>query len=105
MDRTFHRIEQVAWSERAEYYDRLFSSISSQAIAPILDSFGMLKGRRHLDVACGIGHLVGAAARRGAISEGIDFAQPSSGASMNSSSLQQKPVVQTGSSPLPGPRC
>jgi len=33
-----------------------------------------MAGKRHLDVACGTGHLVGAAAARGAKSEGIDFA-------------------------------
>lgn len=75
-EKTLHEIEHEAWSERASYYDALFASISTQAIDDILDSLGTLHGKRHLDVACGTGHLVAAATRRGAISEGVDFAQP-----------------------------
>ncbi len=75
-DKTFYDIEHDAWSQRASFYDDLFASVSTQAITPILDSLGDLPGRRHLDVACGTGHLVAAASRRGAMSEGVDFAQP-----------------------------
>ncbi len=74
-EKTFHEIEHEAWSERASDYDDLFASISTQAIGGILDSLGSLKGKRHLDVACGTGHLVAAASKQGAISEGVDFAQ------------------------------
>lgn len=74
--RTLHEIELEAWSERAAFYDDAFASLSSQAILTILDSIGDLNGARHLDVACGTGHLVAAAAGRGADSEGVDFAQP-----------------------------
>lgn len=74
-DKTFHEIEHEAWTERASTYDDLFSDISSQAIAPILDSFGELNGKHHLDIACGTGHLVGEATTRGAISIGTDFAE------------------------------
>lgn len=74
--KTLHEIEHQAWSERASEYDATFAAVSTQAIGDILDSFGHLKGKRHLDVACGTGHLVAAANARGAISEGIDFAQP-----------------------------
>ena len=73
--KTFSEIERKAWDQRAGYYDELFAPISKQAIPYILDGPGSLKGKRHLDVACGTGHLVAAAARRGATSEGIDFAQ------------------------------
>ena len=73
-EKTFHEIELEAWSERASQYDVLFASVSTQAIDDILDSLGTLQGKRHLDVACGTGHLVAAAAKRGAVSEGIDFA-------------------------------
>jgi SAM-dependent methyltransferase len=73
-DKTFHEIELELWSERAGLYDRIFSETSKQAINPILDSLGDLSGKHHLDVACGTGHLVAAAARRGAHAEGMDFA-------------------------------
>lgn len=76
LNKPFHDIEHEAWSERAGFYDDLFADISTQAIAPILDSFGDLRGKRHLDVACGTGHLVAAASKRGAISEGVDFSRP-----------------------------
>ena len=73
-EKTFSEIEQEAWDQRAGYYDELFAPISIQAIPSILDGLGSLAGKRHLDVACGTGHLVAAAAQRGATSEGIDFA-------------------------------
>ena len=73
---TFHDLEWESWSQRAAYYDDLFAGISVQSIAPTLDSLGDLVGQRHLDIACGTGHLVAAASQRGALSEGIDFAPP-----------------------------
>lgn len=76
MDKSLHEIEKEAWSQRAETYDAIFASISAQAIRDILDSLGKLEGKRHLDVACGTGHLVAAASQRGAASEGVDFAEP-----------------------------
>lgn len=76
MARSLHEIEHEAWSQRAESYDAIFASISSQAIRDILDSLGVIEGKRHLDVACGTGHLVAAASQRGAASEGVDFAEP-----------------------------
>ena len=75
-EKTLHEIEHAAWSQRAESYDAIFASISSQAIRDILDSLGIIEGKRHLDVACGTGHLVAAASQRGAASEGVDFAEP-----------------------------
>ncbi|HNB50963.1 MAG TPA: methyltransferase domain-containing protein [Anaerolineales bacterium] len=75
-DKTFHDLEHEAWSGRAKEYDNLFASVSTQAIGYILDDLGFIKGKRHLDVACGTGHLVAAACARGALSEGLDFAEP-----------------------------
>jgi len=57
--------------------------VTTQVIAPVLSNLGSLTGRRLLDVACGTGHLVAAAARRGASPEGIDFAAPMIGAARN----------------------
>jgi SAM-dependent methyltransferase len=73
--KTLHEIEHEAWSQRAADYDALFAAVSTQAIEGILDSLGPLRGKHHLDIACGTGHLVAAASHRGAISEGIDFAR------------------------------
>jgi ubiquinone/menaquinone biosynthesis C-methylase UbiE len=75
MEKTFMEIEQEAWDQRADYYDDLFAAVSKQAIPDILDDLGSLAGKRHLDIACGTGHLVAEASRRGAISEGTDFSQ------------------------------
>ena len=75
LDKSLHEIEYEAWSQRADYYDELFASVSTQAIRDILDSLGEIREKKHLDVACGTGHLVAAASQRGAISEGIDFAK------------------------------
>jgi len=74
--RSFHNIEHEAWSKRANEYNDLFAPVSAQAINDTLDSLGPLRGKHHLDIACGTGHLVAAALARGAISEGIDFARP-----------------------------
>lgn len=76
LNKTFHELELEGWSERASFYDDLFAGVSAQAIAPLLDHLGDLRGKHLLDVACGTGHLVGAAAKRGAISTGVDFAEP-----------------------------
>lgn len=73
--KTFHEIEHEAWSDRAGYYDALFGAISTQASDGVLEGIAPLQGKRHLDMACGTGHLVAAAAWRGAQSEGIDFAE------------------------------
>lgn len=76
IEKTFHEIEHAAWSARASEYDALFAQVATQAIGPIVASLGPGSRRRHLDVACGTGHLVAAASRRGWQSEGVDFAQP-----------------------------
>jgi ubiquinone/menaquinone biosynthesis C-methylase UbiE len=72
----FHSIELEAWSQRASLYDPLFAGISTQAIPYFLNGIADWPGKRHLDVACGTGHLVAATAKQGALSEGVDFAQP-----------------------------
>ena len=73
---SFHDLERAAWSERAAYYDAHFAAVTGQAVGPMLDGLGDLEGKRILDVACGTGHLVAEAARRGAEPVGTDFASP-----------------------------
>ena len=49
--------------------------MTRQAIEPILEAFrSRLEGKKLLDVCAGTGHLAGAAAARGALAEGVDFA-------------------------------
>ena len=72
--KTFRDLEQEGWTNKASGWDAGLAKVTSDAIDPILDSLGVLKGKRFLDVACGSGHLSGAALKRGAICEGIDFA-------------------------------
>lgn len=71
---TFRDLEHAGWSARADAYDDYFAEVTKQAIDALLDAVGDLRGKRLLDLACGTGHLSGAATRRGATSEGIDFA-------------------------------
>lgn len=75
MEKSFSEIEHELWSERADRYDELIAGVTVQAIAPILDCLEPIAGLRHVDVACGTGHLVAEASLRDAVSEGIDFAQ------------------------------
>jgi ubiquinone/menaquinone biosynthesis C-methylase UbiE len=74
VDKTFRDLEQEGWTNKASDWDGWLAQVTSQAINPILDSLGDLNGKRLLDVACGTGHLSGAALERGAICEGVDFA-------------------------------
>lgn len=74
VDKSFRDLEHAGWRAKANDYDDHFAKITNQAIVPILDSLNPLTGKRLLDVACGTGHLAGAAENMGAISEGIDFA-------------------------------
>ena len=61
---TFKQLEHAAWLAKAAIYDEVLAALTAQAIAPILDAFGTLRGKHLLDVACGTGHLTSAAARR-----------------------------------------
>ena len=73
---SFKELEQAGWRQKAGAYDDWFAKITSQAIEPLLDSLGdNLQGSKALDVCTGTGHLAAAAAKRGAIVEGLDFAE------------------------------
>lgn len=71
---SFRDLEHAGWLSKAAAYDDYFARITDQSIDSILDALGNLEGKSLLDIACGTGHLAGAAAARGAKSEGIDFA-------------------------------
>jgi len=76
MQQSFRDIEHAGWRQKAGAYDDWFAKITSQAIEPLLRSLGdNLKGARLLDVCTGTGHVAGAAAKRGALAEGLDFAE------------------------------
>jgi ubiquinone/menaquinone biosynthesis C-methylase UbiE len=75
-ERSFKELEHAGWSQRAGAYDTWFSHITSQANEPLLDALGKhLGGVRLLDVCTGTGYLAAAAAKRGALAEGLDFSR------------------------------
>jgi SAM-dependent methyltransferase len=71
---TFASLEKDGWDRNAARYEDIVLRWTSQAFEPILDTFSDLSGVRGLDVASGTGHLVRAAADRGALAEGLDVA-------------------------------
>ena len=73
-EKTFRDLEHQGWLEKADAYRDIFGKITQQAIAPILDTFGDLSGKRFLDVGSGTGELTAEALRRRAAVEGLDFA-------------------------------
>jgi ubiquinone/menaquinone biosynthesis C-methylase UbiE len=72
-EHSFTSLERDGWSRNAAAYDDVILGWTSQAFAPLLDTFGALRGQRLLDVASGTGHLAKAAAERGAMAEGVDI--------------------------------
>jgi SAM-dependent methyltransferase len=71
---SFHEFERTGWEDAAEFYGDAFGALTSQTAGPMLDAVGATPGTRLLDVACGPGFIAGAAADRGAIVTGLDFA-------------------------------
>jgi ubiquinone/menaquinone biosynthesis C-methylase UbiE len=72
---TYKELEQSGWRRKANAYDEWFATITRQAIEPTLDALGdHFAGTKLLDICTGTGHLAGAAAKRGALAEGLDFA-------------------------------
>jgi len=74
MGHSFTTLERDGWNRNAAAYADVILGLTSQAFAPLLDSLGDLRGKRLLDIASGTGHLVKAAADRGATAEGVDIA-------------------------------
>lgn len=72
---TFHDFERQGWEnpDLCANYHRNLAAITSQSVDALLDAAAVRSGSRVLDVATGAGYIAGAAARRGALAEGIDF--------------------------------
>jgi SAM-dependent methyltransferase len=71
----FKQFERTGYSRVAEGYDKATAQVTSQVNDTVLDAVETGSGTRLLDVACGPGWLSAAAAKRGAIVTGLDFAQ------------------------------
>lgn len=71
---SFADIERIGWDRRAADYAEVMLPATGQAIAPLLESLGELRGIRLLEIASGTGHFAEQAARRGATVTGIDVA-------------------------------
>ncbi len=74
---SFHEFEQAGWERAAEFYGDAFGALTAQTAEAMLDAAGVTRGTRGtrlLDVATGPGFIAGAAAARGAVVTGLDFA-------------------------------
>jgi SAM-dependent methyltransferase len=72
----FRQFERTGYSSVASAYDDGTARVTAQIHDPLLDAVGAVRGTRLLDVACGPGRLSAAAASRGCLVTGIDFAEP-----------------------------
>jgi SAM-dependent methyltransferase len=72
----FRDFERAGWERVVAVYRDAWGSLTSQAIAPLLDAVRAGPGVRILDVATGPGYVAGAAARRKAEVVGVDFSVP-----------------------------
>jgi len=70
----FHDFEQAGWERAARFYVDSFGPLTIQTAPALLDAVGAGPGTRILDVACGPGFIAAAAAERGAVVAGLDFA-------------------------------
>jgi SAM-dependent methyltransferase len=74
----FHDFEHAGWQRAAGDYHRHFGSLTSQAIAPLLNAVGAAlvpQQSKLLDIAAGPGYVSAEAVRRGWSVTGIDFSQ------------------------------
>lgn len=69
----FREFEHAGWENIPTQYHDAFSTLTTQAIEPLLDAAHVRSGTRVLDVATGPGYVAVAAARRGADVVGLDF--------------------------------
>lgn len=70
----FRDFEHAGWEKLPQRYHDAFSALTTQSIEPLLDAVLVKKGTTVLDVATGPGYVAAAAARRGAVVTGLDFA-------------------------------
>jgi SAM-dependent methyltransferase len=69
----FHEFERAGWESIPGAYQDAFGTLTTQAIAPLLDAARVGPGVHVLDVATGPGYVAAAAAGRGARVVAIDF--------------------------------
>jgi SAM-dependent methyltransferase len=72
------RYEPFDWYEDARYYDIIFDADTRQEMAlleAVQERYGLARGRRMLEPACGSGRLVAAAAARGWRVTGFDISE------------------------------
>ena len=69
------RFEHMVWSRCAPGYVESFGALAKEAIAPLLDAVGVIRGSRALDVGTGPGLVAAAVVARGGEVIGIDFSE------------------------------
>lgn len=70
----FIKAERDGWHDRADGYADHTALATLQIIPAMLDALAVCPGQRLLDVACGPGHVAGAAAALELEAEGLDYA-------------------------------
>ena len=71
----FARFEQEGWQRVADKYDSVWSPLTRQFIAYLLNDAQVAAGMSVLDLACGPGYVSAAAKRLGAVPTGMDFSE------------------------------
>ncbi|HYA27541.1 MAG TPA: class I SAM-dependent methyltransferase [Acidobacteriota bacterium] len=69
----FRNFEHAGWQGIPAGYHEAFGSLTTQAIALLLDAVRLKKGMTFLDIASGPGYVSAAATKRGATVLGVDF--------------------------------
>jgi ubiquinone/menaquinone biosynthesis C-methylase UbiE len=71
----FTRFQYEGWERVADKYDSVWSSLTRQFIAYLIETSRVSPGMSVLDVACGPGYVSDAIRKGGAIPMGIDFSE------------------------------
>jgi len=67
--------QTAPWNASAATYAEMFEGQVTQSFAPLLEAVKASSGTSLLDIVTGPGLIAGAAAERGALAQGIDFAE------------------------------